>query len=286
VITLEVRNNDPSDGRLTRTPGAYRCFLPVRSLSRLSLPPFLMLVLFAFAPARVICQQVEKQTSQQPLEVRVTEPSWDKGCLKFSVDRINHASTSLYLSGMGPYISLAVKDEAPETGNSQDARWVNIYGLTESVSVSWEAAPIAPGATVHNDYCFRAAVAVVNPTKETRREIPLRGQLREEAFYFLSEEDWKKDKHYHEEMFSEHSKPRKRPKFPKTESTTAYVEIPCHEVGCNAECEKPPIVLPDEQRILPDFFSFDAKANARGNAISNKLARKFPACAEDAQPTN
>jgi hypothetical protein len=221
---------------------------------------------------------------QQPLEVRVTTPSWEKGCLKFSVERINHASTPLYLSGMGPYISLAVKDEVTERGNSQDARWVNIYGLTETLS--WEATPVAPGATVRDNFCFRAAVAVVDPTKETRREIPLRGQLRVEAFYFLSEEDWKKDKHYHEEMFSEHSKPRKRPEFLKSESTTAYVEIPCHEVGCNAECEKPPIVLSDEQRILPDFYCFDAKANARGRAITEKLARKSPACSEDALPAN
>jgi hypothetical protein len=240
--------------------------------------------MFAFAPARVACQRTQEQPSQQPLEVRVTAPSWEKSCLKIGVDRINHSSTPLYLSGTGPYISLAVKDEATATGNSQDTRWVNVDGLTEVLS--WEAAPITPGATVHNDYCFRAAVAVVNLTKETRREIPLRGRLRVEAFYFLSEEEWKKNKHYHEVMFSEHSKPWKRPEFQKTESTTAYVEIPCHEVGCNPECEKPPIVLRDEQRILPDFYYFEEKANARGRAIGDKLARKSPTRSEDVQPTH
>jgi hypothetical protein len=185
---------------------------------------------------------------------------------------------------MGTYIFLAVKEEAIETGNSQDPRWVNVYGVTDLVS--WEAKPIGPGATVHNDYLFLPAVAVVNLKKETRREVPLRGQLRMEAFYFLSEEDWQKNKNYHEEISREHTKPSLRPEFLKPEFTTAYVEIPCRAVRCNAECEKPPIVLPDENRLIPDFYTFDEEANARGKAISDKLAGRSPVCSEDAQPTN
>ena len=61
------------------------------------------------------------------------------------------------------------------------------------------AAPIAPGATVHNDYSLRPVVAVVNLKKETRREIPLRGKLRVEAFYFLTGEDWQNNMAWHHE---------------------------------------------------------------------------------------
>src|ERR1700683_2953954 len=93
--------------------------------------------------------------------------------------------------------------------------------------VSWGATPIAPGAVVHNDYYLRPGVAAVNLKKETRRGIPVRGKLRVEAFYFPSEADWQKNKHYHEVLSSEHAKPSIRPEFLQPESATAYVEIPC-----------------------------------------------------------
>jgi hypothetical protein len=250
---------------------------------RLSITPFLTLLPFSLAPP-VACQQSQEQTSQSPLEVRVTTPSWDKGYLKFGVDRINHSSTPLYLPSMGMYISVAVNEEAMEKGTTQEARWVNIYGLTDLVS--WGAAPIAPGTTIHHDYSVRPTVAVVNLKKETRREIPVRGQLRAEAFYFLSEEDWQKNKHYREEISSAHGKPWTQPESLKPESARAYVEIPCHEVGCAAECSRPPIVLPDERRVVPDIYSFDADVNTRGKAISQSLARKYPVCSEDVPLTD
>ena len=70
--------------------------------------------------------------SQPPLEVRVTTPSWQKGFLKVGVDRVNHASTPLYLPVVGTYISLAVNEAATESGKNQETRWMNIYGLTDS----------------------------------------------------------------------------------------------------------------------------------------------------------
>jgi hypothetical protein len=284
VISPEFWGIAPSDGRLMRRPATYRCFLRERSILQLSVPTILTFLLLGLAPPYVAYQQTQDQTSQQPLEVQVTAPSWENGHLKFSVDRINHSSTPLYLPAMGTYISLAVKEEATKIENSHDERWVNIYGLTDLVS--WGAAAIAPGATVHNDYDFLHELAVVDLKKETRREIPVRGRLRVEAFYFLSEEDWQKNKHYHEEITSEHTKPWRRPEFLKPEFTTAYVKIPCRIVGCNSECEKPPIVLPDENRLVPDVYTFDEEANARAIAVSAKLAAKSSACSEDARPTN
>lgn len=112
------------------------------------------------------------------------------------------------------------------------------------------------------------------------------GKLRVEAFYFLSEAGWQENKHSHEELSSKHTKPSIRPEFLKPESATAYVEIPCHEAGCDAACTKPPIGLPDENRIFPDIHSFDEKANARGKAVGDKLADKSLSCSEDAQPSN
>jgi hypothetical protein len=284
VIGPEVRSSEIGNGCRSRTRAICRCFLRRQPLSQLSLPRFLILLLLGFAAAPVVCQQVQEHTNQTTLEVRLTTPSWENGHLKFSVDRINHSSTPLYLPAMGTYISLAVKEEATKTEISHDERWVNIYGLTDLVS--WGAAAIAPGATVHNDYDFLHELAVVDLKKETRREIPVRGRLRVEAFYFLSEEDWQMNKHYHEEISSEHTRPWRRPQFLKPEFTTAYVKIPRRAVGCNAECEKSPIVLPDENRLVPDVYSFDKKANARGIAVSAKLAAKSSACSEDTQPTN
>lgn len=221
------------------------------------------------------------RVQQKPLEVRVTTPSWENGYLKFSIDRINHSSTPLYLPSMGMYVSLAVNEDATETDDSHDERWVNIYGLTDVVS--WAAKPIAPGATVHVNYSFRPAIAVVNLKQETRREIPMRGKLRVEAFYFLSEEDWQNNMAWHHE--GEASGKVFNPWYPpaalKPQSTTVNVKIPCHEVGCNAECNRPPIVLSGENRVVPDIFSFDAKANARGKVVGDKLVGTSPVCSED-----
>jgi hypothetical protein len=77
-----------------------------------------------------------------------------------------------------------------------------------------------------------------------------------------------------------------RSEFLKPESATSYVEIPFHEAGCDAACTRPPIVSPDENRIVPDVYCFDEKPNARGKAVGDKLADKTPSCSEDAQPTN
>jgi len=74
------------------------------------------------------------RTQQEPLEVRVTAPSWERGCLKFNVDRINHSAAPLYLLVMGTYTSLVVEEAVTETGNTPEARWVNIYGMTDLVS--------------------------------------------------------------------------------------------------------------------------------------------------------
>jgi hypothetical protein len=98
---------------------------------------------------------------------------------------------------MGMYISFAVNQEATETANSQQASGANIYGMTDLVS--WCAKPIEPGTAVHLDYSFPPAVAVVNLKQETLRESPVRGKLRVEASYFLSEEDWQKNMAWHHE---------------------------------------------------------------------------------------
>lgn len=256
------------------------------SLPQMSALPLLTLFSLILAPRDQAYRQTEQPQSVSPLEVRVTKPLlWEEGYLKVGIDRTNHSPAPLYLPDMGTYVSLAVSEAGTETAKGEEIRWVNLHGVTDIVS--WQAKPVAPQITIHDDYYFGSSVAVVNLKKETRREIPLRGKLRVDAFYFLSEEDWQKNKSWHVgvETSGEHFNPWRPPDALRPQSTTTYVEIPCHEVGCNAVCNKPPMVFPGEHRLVPDFYSIDDKAKALGKALNDELARKPPACSEDVQPT-
>ena len=221
--------------------------------------------------------KVEKLTPS-PLEIRLSElPHWEKNCLKVSVDRINHSSTALFLPVKGLFIATSVS-EATDTGNKLEERWINIFGFSD-IGI-WDATPIAVGATVHEEKCLYPEVAVVSLHAQSRRLIPLRGRLKFDATYFLTEKDWQNDKKNHEEMFQ--TKPakwdldkiaREGPKL-----VSVLTAIPCREADCKLSCNAPPVVLKDENRVIPDVFAFEPDWGTRGDKISNDLAREFPLC--------
>lgn len=218
-----------------------------------------------------------QDVAPEPLEVRLTKPpQWMNGCLSVSLDRINRSSFPLFLPDMGLYISTSVNELRDDAGMKDGQEWINVYGASDMVS--WDATAIAPGATVHEEGCLPPTVFVVNLKKKTRREILLRGRLRIDAYYFLTEKEWQHNKSWHEEML--HISPGQEDKiahqYPKV--VTIFAAIPCREPACGPGCDDPPLILQGENRVLPDVFYLDPDWGARGKRISDELARKSPAC--------
>lgn len=252
-------------------------------LALLILPTWLLLVSAPhFASSRQANQLQEKPSA--PLEIRLVEPpQWQKGCLNISLDRINHSSSPLFLPYMGLYVYISVQELGDDAGTQNRRGWINVYGVSDIVG--WEATAIAPSAAVHDRNCLPAGVFVVNLKTKTRREIPVRGKLRIDAYYFLTEKDWQQNKSSHEEMF--HTPPDQWHKITRHDPkvVTIYSAIPCRKPGCESFCNDPPLILHGENRVVPDVFNHAPGYEARGKKISEELARKFPPCsAPDSEP--
>ncbi len=174
---------------------------------------------------------------------------------------------------MGLYISGSVNEVPDGTSEESKTQWLNFYGATDIIS--WEATAIAPGGVVHGEYCLRPKMPVVNFEAKTRREVALRGTLRIDAYYFLTEDDWKKNKTQHEQMLRIPPKQWKDITLEEPKVVTIFSRIPC-QVACGSGCDNPPPILHGEKRIVPDIPEQDWEV--RGKAVGDELARKFPAC--------
>lgn len=232
--------------------------------------------LFAFWNVSALVQTPQtQQRSSSPLEIRLTKPAhWEKGCLTISLDRINNSSASLFLPDMGLYISGSVNEVPDGTDKKSERRWLNFYGATDIIF--WGADAIAPGGVVHGDYCLPPEMPVMNLNAQTRREVALRGTLRIDAYYFFTEDDWKKNKTQHEQMLRTPPKQWKDIALEQPKVVTILIRIPC-QVACSSGCDNPPPVVHGEARIVPDGYA-ERGWEVRGKTVGDDLARKFPAC--------
>jgi len=225
--------------------------------------------------------QLEKDVPT-PLEVRVTAPPrWENGCLLVTLDRMNHSSVPVFLTKMGPYFYVALDVSRGEAKTSQAIEWVNVYGDSDIRSL--EADSLAPGATVHNEFCLGPTIWVVNLKKETRREIPIRGKLRVDVSYFPTEEFWKRNKQWYIDppaYLERDGKPNDPPGDIAPKRSRIFVAIPCSDTTCKPGCTRPPMGLPGEVRPVPDVYFITPEWNDRGRLVTDELARKFPPCSE------
>lgn len=135
----------------------------------------------------------------EPLEIRLAKPpQWKDGCLSVNLDRTNHSPLPRFLPVKGLYIYSSVSEVGDDADKDPEHGWRNVYGLSDLGD--WGATAIAPGTTVHDEFCLGSTIPVVSLERQTRREIPLRGRLKIDAYYFLTEEDWQKNKSQKEEM--------------------------------------------------------------------------------------
>ena len=254
LLTVEDKNS--------RTTGGT--FLSSRLL--------LLLVLIWF-PVSIWHQQGQSQKeSHAPLEIRLAQPlRWENGCLAAKVERINRAPGPLFLTKMGPYFDIALDVSKDESQTGDDLEWVNILGVTDLWDTSSDS--LAPGSSVHNSFCFRPTVWVTNIHRRTRREIAVRGKLRIEVSYFLNGKDAKSYEEYEEQV----------PLGRTRQWTRIFVDIPCAKSSCESECNKPPIGIHGERRLVPDSGQFLPEFNAHRRELADELSRKFPSCSGDNQ---
>jgi hypothetical protein len=55
-------------------------------------------------------------------------------------------------------------------------------------------------------------------------------------------------------------------------------KIPCPKATCDSDCNRPPIGIHGEDRMVPDVGRVFPEVNARGKKLTDELSRKFPPC--------
>ncbi len=214
------------------------------------------------------------QPPSKPLEVRITRPlSWRNNCLQVNIDRVNRSSTALFLPVQGLSIGSSTT-LVTETGESSRVRWVAVWGVSDIINSGAES--LAPGATKHDDICLPPSTAVVNLKEKTSRQLPLRGKLMISATYFLTEQDWLRNKSQVDAMFK--TAPNTWPKVKPPKVTTITAPIPCRETACLPACEEPPLLREGEVKVIPDTVSDEPSWIERGRVVSTELEKKQAPC--------
>jgi hypothetical protein len=213
--------------------------------------------------------------SSAALQVRVKGPVlWLEHCLSVRIDRINRTNAPLWLPNNGLYVDTSITELPDKKGRGDGAEWINVAGITDLID--FNAKPIAPGAILHKDICLPESVAVVNRSAKTRRQLELRGRLRIEAFFFLSEHDYLVNKAQHEANFKQPATVRIEDLlYPQV--STLEIAIPCRNAA-PCSCDAPALLLYGEGRAIPDIYAHRSDWNEKGKKISKKLAHKQPPC--------
>ena len=220
--------------------------------------------------------------SPSPLDVHLTKPlQWQNGCLSVGLDRTNRSSSTIYIPVMGLYISSSASEVAENGKGKRAEAWINVFGASDILS--WDAKPLAPGGTIHEHACLRANVGVVSLKRNSYREIPVSGRLKIQAYYYLTEKDWQKNKARQEATV--HVPPEQWKKLERQDPSviSIFSAIPCRDDGCKANCSIPPLIIHGEERSVPDIWSDRKDWNERGKAISEKLAKNAPTCPGDSR---
>jgi len=218
----------------------------------------------------------EKQ-SRQPFVARVTRPlKWEKGCLKVSIDRVNRSMAPLFLPFNGLYIEFAVSESSEDPAKDKSERWLTAFGASDILFD--DVIRLAPGASRHDEYCVGPTVPVVSPEKETRREVPVRGRLRIEAFYYPAQQDWQISEAQREKMAQTPPAKWKNADKQNLKTFTLGLPIPCSKVGCAPECSGPPVVFEGESMFVPDVLGRDDDWISRGRMLNEELAKTSPQC--------
>jgi len=242
-----------------------------------SLPSVILVIVLAFVGTPLGQNASADKQPRRPFVARVTRPlKWEHGCLKVSIDRVNRSTAPLFLPFNGLYIEFAVSESSDHPTNGESERWLTAFGASDLIVN--DVVRLAPGASRHDDYCVGPTVPVVNPKKKIRREVPVRGRLRIEAFYYPAQQDWQISEAQRERMAQTPPANWKNADKQSLKTFALDLPIPCPKVGCTPECSGPPVIFEGESMFVPDVLSGNEDWNRRGRLLNEELAKKSPQC--------
>lgn len=192
------------------------------------------------------------QLPTKPLEIRVTQiPKWQNGCLKIAYEIVNQTANTLWLPINGSRVNAAVRVAASTQGTLEKDDWVSITPFFDSNP--WDAAPMLPGRTDHEEPCFPRTFHVSKRSGGRGRNLPIRTQIQIVIEYFLTEQDWRTNTSQHRAMMTkggaewEHL----QSELLQPQAASVVLTVPCYPGEHESECNERPRLKDGEAIWVP-----------------------------------
>lgn len=192
------------------------------------------------------------QIAPKPLEIRVTEiPKWQNGCLKVAYEVVNQTASTLWLPINGSRVNAAVQVAASQHGTHEKDDWATITPFFDSNP--WDAAPMPPRRTDHEEPCFPRTFHVSKRSGGRGRNLPVRAQIQIVIEYFLTEQDWRTNVSQHQVMMMKAGAEWEHLQAELLQPQTASVvlSVPCYPGEDISECNKRPRLKDGEAIWVP-----------------------------------
>jgi hypothetical protein len=214
-------------------------------------------ITFLYICSRRAIASQEKDSSNQvalkPIEIRITEmPKWQNGCLKVAYNVVNQTANTLWLPINGSRVNAAVWVAASKHGTQErKADWIPITPFFDSNP--WDAAPMPPRQTDHEEPCFPRTFHVSKTSGGRGRNLPMRDQIQIVIEYFLTEQELHTNEGQHRAMITKEEAERVRAQAELLQPQTASVilSVPCYPGDRASGCNKRPHLKDGEAMWVP-----------------------------------
>jgi|SRR5665213_1786104 len=214
-------------------------------------------IAFLFICSRQASASQEKDSSNQialkPIEIRVIEmPKWQDGCLKVVYDVVNQTASTLWLPINGSRVNAAVWVAASKHGTQErKADWVPITPFFDSNP--WDAAPMPPKQTDHEEPCFPRTFHVSKTSGGRGRNLPMREQIQIVIEYFLTEQEFQTNERQRRAMMTKEGAEGVRAQAELLQPQTASIilSVPCYPGDRASDCNKRPQLKDGEAMWVP-----------------------------------
>lgn len=208
----------------------------------------------AFCVASTLARQEKpaNQIAAKPLGIHVTEdPKWQNDCLKVTYDVVNRSGNTLWLPINGSRVNAAVRVTASKHGALAKDDWVAITPFFDSGP--WDAVPMLPGETDHEEPCFSRTFHVSKKRGGGGRNLPVRAQIQIVIEYFLNEQDWHTNVSQHRVMMTKQGAEWEHLLADLLQPQVAAVvlAVPCFPGERASECNKRPRLKEGEAVRVP-----------------------------------
>jgi hypothetical protein len=198
----------------------------------------------------------EKDSANQivpkPLEIRITEiPKWQNDCLKVTYEVVNQMANTLWLPINGSRVNAAVRVADSKNGTLERDDWATITPFFDNNP--WDAAPMLPGRTDHEEPCFPRTFHVSKRSGGSGRNLPVRVQIQIVIEYFLTKQDWQTNASQHEVMMTKQGAEWEhlRAELLQPQAASVVLAVPCYAREHASECNKRPRLKDGEAIWVP-----------------------------------